>query len=81
MTRPPDERLRRWRLILGGGEANGTGITLVGRMLAMDNVLGALYDSDRQAGLGSSAPNVARWLGDSAPTFQHRLSGSCRKMH
>ena len=24
----------------------------------------ALYDSDRRGGLGSSAPNVARWLGD-----------------
>jgi Mg-chelatase subunit ChlD len=30
----------------------------------MDRVLEALYDSDRKAGLGSSAPNVARWLGD-----------------
>ena len=30
----------------------------------MDNVLEALYDSERSAGLGSSAPNVARWLGD-----------------
>jgi len=26
--------------------------------------LGALYESDRQGGLGSSCPNVARWLGD-----------------
>jgi hypothetical protein len=31
---------------------------------AIDNALRALYDSDRQGGLGSSAPNVARWLGD-----------------
>jgi Mg-chelatase subunit ChlD len=30
----------------------------------MDRVLEALYDSDRSAGLGSSAPNVTRWLGD-----------------
>jgi Mg-chelatase subunit ChlD len=27
-------------------------------------VLEALYDSDRRGGLGSSAPHVARWLGD-----------------
>jgi Mg-chelatase subunit ChlD len=30
----------------------------------MERVLAALYNSDRQGGLGSSAPNVARWLGD-----------------
>ena len=30
----------------------------------MDRVLEALYDSDRSAGLGSSCPNVNRWLGD-----------------
>ena len=30
----------------------------------MDKALQALYDSDRKGGLGSSAPNVARWLGD-----------------
>jgi len=30
----------------------------------MDEVLEALYDSDREGGLGSSAPSVSRWLGD-----------------
>jgi Mg-chelatase subunit ChlD len=30
----------------------------------VDRALQALYDSDRRGGLGSSAPNVARWLGD-----------------
>lgn len=30
----------------------------------MDKVLEALYDSDREGGLGPSAPNVKRWLGD-----------------
>jgi hypothetical protein len=58
------ERLRRWRLALGGGEADGTGCRLAGDDLGMDGVLEALYDSDRSAGLGSSSPNVARWLGD-----------------
>jgi Mg-chelatase subunit ChlD len=38
--------------------------TLTGDYLAMDKVLEALYDSDRKAGLGSSCPNVNRWLGD-----------------
>src|SRR6266508_1797823 len=59
-----EERLRRWRLILGGDENDGTGCGLSGADLAMDRALAALYDSDRKGGLGSSAPNVARWLGD-----------------
>jgi Mg-chelatase subunit ChlD len=59
-----DERLRRWRLILGGDENDGTGRGLSGADLAMDRALAALYDSDRKGGLGSSAPSVARWLGD-----------------
>ncbi|MFH8887329.1 VWA domain-containing protein [Streptomyces sp. NPDC017949] len=68
------ERLRRWRMVLGGGEADGTGHTLAGQDAAMDAALGALYgggsggarrsSGERSAGLGGSAPNVARWLGD-----------------
>ncbi|MBO1417538.1 VWA domain-containing protein [Streptomyces sp. FH025] len=70
-----DERLRRWRLVLGG-EADGTGCTLRGRDAAMDGALAALYrgapeegartarGGRRSAGLGGSAPQVARWLGD-----------------
>ncbi|MFJ3791827.1 VWA domain-containing protein [Kitasatospora sp. NPDC090091] len=69
-----EERLRRWRLVLGG-EADGTGCTLRGRDAAMDGALAALYRGApeegragragrRSAGLGGSAPQVARWLGD-----------------
>ncbi|MER5717292.1 VWA domain-containing protein [Streptomyces sp. NPDC002132] len=73
------ERLRRWRLVLGGDEADGTGHALSGRDAAMDGALDALYGEqgrkvrqgeaqrpgrDRSAGLGASAPAVARWLGD-----------------
>ncbi|WP_374203633.1 VWA domain-containing protein [Streptomyces antimicrobicus] len=70
------ERMRRWRLVLGGGEADGTGCALGGRDAAMDAALGALYGGpgaaadgrrsggERSAGLGGSAPKVARWLGD-----------------
>ncbi|MEV5948623.1 VWA domain-containing protein [Streptomyces sp. NPDC051993] len=65
------ERLRRWRLMLGGEPgAEGTGRELAGRDAAMDGALGALYGGgkpatqDRGAGLGASAPSVARWLGD-----------------
>ena len=70
-----DERQRRWRLLLGGAAEEALGGGLRGADLAMDRALGALYDGDsgggsdqsgggRRGGLGSSAPNVARWLGD-----------------
>ncbi|HEY9665975.1 MAG TPA: VWA domain-containing protein [Coleofasciculaceae cyanobacterium] len=75
MTQSSEERLRRWRLILGGGEADGicrsgageggASFSLSGTDTAIDDTLSALYDSEeRTGGLGSSAPNVARWLGD-----------------
>ncbi|NKY16228.1 VWA domain-containing protein, partial [Streptomyces somaliensis] len=67
--------LRRWRMVLGGGAADGTGRTLAGTDAAVDEALGALYDAaggdadrrgrrDRSAGLGGSVPSVARRLGD-----------------
>jgi Mg-chelatase subunit ChlD len=67
--------MRRWRLALGGADgADGTGHPLDGDDAAMDAALAALYDAGtdpagpdrggRQAGLGASAPRVARWLGD-----------------
>ncbi|MCX2971508.1 MULTISPECIES: VWA domain-containing protein [Streptomyces] len=69
-----DERLRRWRLVLGGAaDGEGTGHVLTGRDAAMDRTLAAVYgtngpgrggDGPRGAGLGGSAPHVARWLGD-----------------
>ncbi|RPI87322.1 MAG: VWA domain-containing protein [Chloroflexi bacterium] len=61
------ERLRRWRLLLGG-EADGTGCALTGEGdLGMDRTLSALYSDGEKKGkgsLGASAPSVARWLGD-----------------
>jgi Mg-chelatase subunit ChlD len=68
------ERLRRWRLVLGGGEADGVGETLDGDDAGRDSVLDALYGpggdgtnrpgSGRGGGIGRSSPRVARWLGD-----------------
>ena len=64
------ERLRRWRLVLGEAAQGslGLGDGLGAADLGMDDVLAALYGGrqamTRQAGLGASAPNVARWLGD-----------------
>ena len=59
-----EEYLKRWRLILGGNEADGTGITLTPEEQRIDQSLEAVYDSDRRGGLGSYAPKVSRWLGD-----------------
>ncbi|HEY7597984.1 MAG TPA: VWA domain-containing protein [Actinophytocola sp.] len=59
------ERLKRWRLILGGEEADGTGEELAGADLKRDKTLDALYGEEkRRGGLGGSSPRVARWLGD-----------------
>ncbi len=56
--------LHKWRLILGANENDGIHIPLGELEISLDNTLNALYDSDRKGGLGSSSPNVSRWLGD-----------------
>ncbi|GJD86652.1 hypothetical protein BHAOGJBA_0146 [Methylobacterium hispanicum] len=58
------ERLRRWRLVLGGGPSDGTQVRLREHDLRLDRAMGALYDSDRTGSLSASAPSVPRWLGD-----------------
>ena len=60
------DRLTRWRLVLGGEQADGIGeaATLTGDDLKRDEALRELYDAERRGGLQSSAPRVARWLGD-----------------
>ena len=59
-----DERIKKWRLILGSQSDPESELSLEGDQKGMDKVLEALYDSDRKAGLGKSSPNVNRWLGD-----------------
>ncbi|WP_315819295.1 VWA domain-containing protein [Paraflavitalea speifideaquila] len=59
-----EEHLRKWRLILGGQQNDGTGFSLQQQDLLIDKTLEALYDNDRKGSLGASSPNVARWLGD-----------------
>lgn len=71
--RMSQERLRRWRLILGGGDADGIcssdhGVS-EGQILdktdrKMDQSLEALYEGERRGGLAGSSPKVSRWLGD-----------------
>jgi VWA domain containing CoxE-like protein len=64
MTDTP-ERLRRWRLAMGGQNDESLSETDI----RIDRALTALYASTgqpgrRKGGLGASAPRVARWLGD-----------------
>ncbi|MFR9751142.1 VWA domain-containing protein [Nocardia sp. 004] len=62
---------RRWRLILGTAAEQELGALGSGADTNIDRALSALYDVDdegaagnRSGGLRSSAPRVARWLGD-----------------
>lgn len=57
------ERLHRWRLVLGGEEADGTDVRLDGPEREIDGALEAVY-GERGSDLGKSAPTVARWLGE-----------------
>jgi hypothetical protein len=86
MSITEEERLRRWRLVLGKPAAEGMCGTGEGQAgggsgaggleplnpddIRMDNVLEALYDSTRSAGLWPSCPNVNRWLGDIRQYFK-----------
>lgn len=56
----------RWRLILGKeAEASADdALTLSTEQMCIDNALSALYQSEREGGLGKSQPNVAKWLKD-----------------
>jgi Mg-chelatase subunit ChlD len=66
-----DERMRRWRLVLGADSAEAMSFSLSSADQEMDGALSWLYgqsgggaSADRTAGLGASSPHVARWLGD-----------------
>lgn len=79
-----EEQLKKWRLILGGNEADGTGCALNDREIQIDKALTVLYDFERQKkfdysspkGRGSgeaSSPSVARWLGDIRTFFPNTV--------
>lgn len=83
---PDDAQLRRWRLILGqdaqqslGGMGGAGGCALSAAESEIDAALGAIYDDipeddetpkKRSAGLGASAPRLAKWLGDVRSYFK-----------
>lgn len=85
-TPPDSAQLRRWRLILGqdaqqslAGMGGAGGCALNPAESEIDAALGAIYDDipeddetpkKRSAGLGASAPRLAKWLGDVRSYFK-----------
>ena len=70
-----ESQLEKWRLILGGDQADGTGVALSQEMEQIDASLTALYEFERtrsfkygeekgKGGQEGSNPGIARWLGD-----------------
>lgn len=69
-------QLRRWRMVLGNPNADGTGVQLDADDKGIDAALGALYEfehtgkfdyspeRDRKGSGGKGSLSVAKWLGD-----------------
>ena len=78
------EQVKRWRLILGASSQEKLGnccsdMELSPEQMEMDQALAAIYDETedssenrgkRSAGLGGSAPRLAKWLGDIRTYFK-----------
>ncbi len=68
-----NELLRKWRLILGANENDGTAAHLSNIDVQIDSTLNTLYDAKKEGGLGASSPNVNRWLGDIRSFFPNTV--------
>ncbi len=85
MLNRPITDLEKWRLILGGNEADGTGVSLDEMLSGMDDSLTALYEyapgdefgdnynDQKQGGKGKSSPKISRWLGDIRKYFPQQV--------
>ncbi len=79
-----DDRLRRWRLVLGGERADGTGVSLTGDDVRMDGALEKLYGGSDEDGHGrggavpGSATRRPRWRAGSATSASTSRPASCR---
>jgi len=85
--------LLRWRLALGPGaeRVNGSfGLSGLGsasggllsdpsRLAEMDKTLSFVYDEERAAGLGGSAPYIPRWLAGLREFFRHDIVALVQK--
>lgn len=68
-----EDRLIKWRLILGKQAESDSEQKLTGEIQEMDKALDLLYDPDRKAGLGTSSPMIHRWLGDIRKYFPAQM--------
>lgn len=59
-----EERIKKWKLILGSKSDPENMLSLDRVEQGMSDALDALYDSEKDRGLGESSPKVNRWLGD-----------------
>jgi Mg-chelatase subunit ChlD len=66
LSKAEAERLRRWRLVLGGESGSAPQMGLNAEDMGIDRALSELYEPEKKGpgGRGGSMPNVARWLGD-----------------
>ena len=72
MTEEQQKNMTRWRLILGTDSKALSGAAMGEREALMDSALAAIYDDTsgggnaggKGAGLGNSAPKLAKWLTD-----------------
>ncbi len=80
------DQLTKWRMVLGSGEADGTGVGLSKELEQIDAALGALYefenkgefeygdgDSVKAGGGSGSSPSISRWLGDIRKYFPNTV--------
>jgi Mg-chelatase subunit ChlD len=69
-----EERLKRWRLVLGSETKEELPVPLSQLETGIDKTLEALYNNDKsRGGLGASSPNVSRWLGDIREYFPNTV--------
>lgn len=59
-----DNRILKWRLILGRKADSNNEISLSKDSTQIDLVLESLYSKKPKVGLGNSSPRINRWLGD-----------------
>lgn len=86
MLDKPLTDLEKWRLMLGGGDADGTNTPLSDILAGMDDTLTALYDFNpgeqfgenykeinKRGGSENSNPSISRWLGDIRKYFPQQV--------
>ena len=59
-----EDKQKKWKLILGAESDSENKVEMESEEVEMEAVMEALYDSEKQGGLGRSSPSVNRWLGD-----------------